>query len=434
MTPSALSVRLLACWVGLALVASIWSPLMPLWVASGAGVLALVVVDLGLALRPSQTQVERRIASTLALGVRTRARLRVHNPASRGVSVEVHENQPPSFQLEHLPRRAYVPARSWLDVPYLVRTTARGAFELGPLQFRERSPFGLWWRTRPGGDARRVRVYPNFRAVARYALLATTNRTSELGIRKRRRRGEGTEFHQLREYRVGDPLRQIDWRATSRVRRMVSRDYRDERDQQMHFVLDCGRRMHALDGELCHLDHALDALLLLAYVGLRQGDAVGLATFGGVDRSLPPRKGASYLNAILNAVFDLTTTTAAADAAVAIEEAVKTLRRRSLLVVVTNLRDEEDEDLTAALRVAARRHLVLLVSLREAAIGLAQKLRPRDFDEALRLASTYEFLRARTEAHDRLGRTGLLWLDVEPHELAVSLVNRYLKIKASGVL
>ena len=93
---------------------------------------------------------------------------------------------------------------------------------------------------------------------------------------QRRRRGEGLEFHQLREYREGDSQRQIDWKATSRSGQLISREYQDERDQQIMLLIDCGRRMRAQDDELSHFDHVLNAALLLAYVGLRQGDAVGL--------------------------------------------------------------------------------------------------------------------------------------------------------------
>jgi len=434
MTPTSQSLQLLLGWTAVAVVAAFYPEALTAWTVVGAGLGAVLLADLLLTLNRPQTKVVRQLANSLALDVKTRGWLRVHNQSDSPRKVMVHESHPTSVEVEHLPQVVRVPAAGFAEVPYTVRTTKRGEVLFGELKYRLGSPLGFWWRSVRGDGPQAVRVYPNFRAVARYSLLATANRSSQLGIRKRRRRGEGTEFHQLREYRAGDPLRQIDWTATSRLLKMISREYREERDQQIMFLLDCGRRMHAQDGELNHLDHALDALLLLGYVALRQGDAVGLMTYGGQNRRLPPRKGASYLNAILNAVFDLETTTAASDAGVAVEEAIKTLRRRTLIVMVTNLRDEEDEDLIGALKIASRRHLVLLASLREAVIGETLKKRPGDFKQALRLAATHEFLRARDEAHDKLKRTGLMALDVEPRELAAGLVSRYLQIKSSGVL
>ncbi|MGQ0658030.1 MAG: DUF58 domain-containing protein [Chromatiales bacterium] len=128
--------------------------------------------------------------------------------------------------------------------------------------------------------------------------------------RHKRRRGEGLEFHQLREYRGGDSLRQIDWKATSRQRKLVSREYQDERDQHVFFLVDCGRRMATKDGELSHFDMSLNAVLLLAYVALRQGDAVGVMTFSGKPRYLPAQKGMPTLTRLLEFLFDLSAITA----------------------------------------------------------------------------------------------------------------------------
>ena len=140
------------------------------------------------------------------------------------------------------------------------------------------------------GQVQTVRIYPNFSVLTRFAILATDNRLSQIGMLQRRRRGEGLDFHQLREYREGDVQRQIDWKASARMPRLISREYQDERDQQVLLMLDCGRRMAARDDALSHFDHAVNAALLLAYVSLRQGDAVGLLTMSGETRWMAPRK------------------------------------------------------------------------------------------------------------------------------------------------
>jgi len=277
-------------------------------------------------------------------------------------------------------------------------------------------------------------VYPNFRAVSRYELLAAANRTGGLGIRRRPRRGEGLEFHQLREYREGDTLRQIDWKATARLRRAISRQYEEERDQQIVFLLDCGRKMHARDGPRSHFDFALDAVLLLAHVALRQGDAVGLATMAGEPRWLAPRKGAKQLRRVLNAVFDLESGTRASDYLAGAETLQKRLAKRALVVVVSNLRDEDHEELLRAARLLGRRHLVLVASMKESALAAALDTPVRDLDSALTVAATHQYLLARQQAHARLRRSGVLALDAEPAELAVALVNGYLDVKAAGVL
>ena len=211
-----------------------------------------------------------------------------------------------------------------------------------------------------------TRVYPDFARLYGGQLLAVDNWLSQLGVRQHQRRGLGLEFHQLREFREGDSLRQIDWKATARQRTPIAREYQDERDQQIIFMLDCGRRMRSQDGELAHFDHALNACLLLSYVALRQGDAVGLSTFASDQpRYLAPVKGAGQLNVLLNTVYDLNSTQRSADYQAAATQLLARQKRRALVVLVTNLRDEDDEELLTAVKRLSKQHRVLVASLRE---------------------------------------------------------------------
>ena len=224
------------------------------------------------------------------------------------------------------------------------------------------------------GEPSVLRVYPNFAALSGYALFATDNRLSQIGVLQRRRRGEGLDFDQLREYREGDSQRKIDWKASQRMHKLISREYQDERDQQVVFLVDCGRRMRAKDDDCSHFDHALDATLLLAYVGLRQGDAVGLMTMSGDERFLAPRKSRAMVNRILNTVYDLQPGLLTSDYYQAAVNLSKRLRKRALIVIISNLRDEDDDTLLPALRLLQKRHLVLFASLRERALDEAVDL------------------------------------------------------------
>src|SRR6185437_14975079 len=127
-----------------------------------------------------------------------------------------------------------------------------------------------WSVRRVLGAASTVRVYPNFAALVELAGLSVELASRSVGARLQRRRGEGTEFQELRDYRVGDSLRKIDWKATARSSRLISREYRDERNQQVVLMLDCGRRLLAQDDRRVHFDHVLNASLALASIALRR--------------------------------------------------------------------------------------------------------------------------------------------------------------------
>lgn len=279
-----------------------------------------------------------------------------------------------------------------------------------------------------------TRVYPDFARLYGAQLLGVDNWLSQLGVRQRQRRGLGLEFHQLREFREGDSLRQIDWKATARQRTPIAREYQDERDQQIIFMLDCGRRMRSQDDELSHFDHALNACLLLSYVALRQGDAVGLCTFAGEQpRYLAPVKGSGQLNLLLNAVYDLDTTRRTADYQAAANQLLARQKRRALVILVTNLRDEDDEALLAAVNQISRQHRVLVASLREEVLDQLRQSPVQTLPEALAYSGTVDYLNTRDELHDRLSANGLSILDTRSSELGAALVTRYLGWKKAGV-
>jgi uncharacterized protein (DUF58 family) len=431
--PSGALVAGAAAWLGLALAATLWPAAAPVFAGAGALLAGVALFDALWSARSEAPRAERRVASSLPLGAVSPVALRISSGA-RPCRVRVFDHHPERCRVSGLPFEARIAAGTWTEVGYRLAPLERGEHRFGPVELLVGSPLGLWWRRVRAGEPALARVYPDFRAVARYSLLAVDHRLSALGIRRRPRRGEGMEFHQLREYRRGDAPRQIDWKATSRQRRLISREYQDERDQQVLFLLDCGHKMHARDGELAHFDHALNAVLLLAHVALRQGDAVGLMTFGGPRRWLAPRKGLGHTNRLLDAVYDLSTGLDASDYLEIAREVMARVTRRSLVAIVTNLRDEDSEELRLATGLLAKRHLVLVASLRESVLDASLARPPRDFTEALRTAGAHDYLEQRRAAHERLTKEGILLLDTPPQELPVRLVNRYLEIKSGGRL
>jgi uncharacterized protein (DUF58 family) len=418
----------------IAIAVSIYPEFQLPWTAIGAGFLVLALLDAFAGLRLPAPALVRRVPGSLALGVRSEVRLRVANAAGVRLRLELHDHHPATFEAEGLPQRLELERSQWRELAYQVRPVARGETQFEAAEVRIYSPLRLWLITRRTGEKSTVRVYPNFQALAKYTLLATDNRLSQIGVLQVRRRGEGMEFHQLREYRQGDAQRAIDWKATSRTARLIAREYEEEKDQRVLLVIDCGRRMASKDDELSHFDHALNAALLLAHVALRQGDAVGMMTMAGVNRYSEPRKSVAAVHAILNRVYDIEPTLAVPDYHLAARDVMKQLRRRSLVIVLTNLRDEDDETLLPALKLLRTRHLVVLASLREAIISRALSARVDSFDRAVTHAAAAEYLAQRERTFRRIGASGAVCLDVEPERLAISLVNRYLELKREGRL
>jgi uncharacterized protein (DUF58 family) len=424
---------ILALWTGVGFLVA-WIPSwVLLWQASGVFILLLGIHDARNVVRLSSPLVERKVAGSLPLGELCEVDLTLSAPTDP-VVLEVFDEYPSMAEAVGMPCLVHLAAQQQVRLSYRIRPTVRGSFHFPGVHLRILSPWGLWQQTRYVTHKSDIKVYPNFAAMTRYTLLATENRLGQLGIRKLQRRGEGLDFHQLREYRYGDTLRQIDWNATARQKKLISKEYQDERDQQIIFLIDCGQRMLAHDGVLSHFDHTLNALLLLSYVALRQGDALGLLSFSGERRWLAPRKGAGVVKAVLNSLYDVQPTLQTSDYLRAAEDLMHHQKRRALVILVSNLRDQENDELLPALKLLHRKHLVMLASLRETIIDNVLETPPHNFTQALRCAATLDYLHHRRQAHQILHQHGILYLDTVPEQLPVQLINRYLDIKRSGRL
>jgi len=434
MRPTRRTIALFLAWLALSLAAAFVAELLSVWGLGGAALAAALIVDAALTVRRAPLEAQRSHSNSLALGAWTTVKLRVLNPGQRSESVDVFDGCPDEVEIEGLPRTLELPALSGVELEYRVRAVRRGEAEFGPAEVLRTSQLGLWLQRERAGNRSTVKIYPNFAAVAGFTLHALESRIQLMGIRRKPRRGEGFDFRQLRDYQLGDMLRQVDWKATSRRRRPISREYQEERDQQIVFLLDCGRRMRAIDGELTHFDHCLNAVLLVAYVALRQGDAVSLMTFGGVDRWLPPVKGKSRITTLLNAVYDLETTLEPPDFLEAASRLKSRQRRRALVVLVTNQRDEDEDDLRPALEILRRKHLVVIASLRETSVEALAAAPIATHEDALRSCAALDYAQSRRRALERLAGLGVLTMDIVPSKLSIALAEKYLEIKRAGRL
>jgi uncharacterized protein (DUF58 family) len=425
---------LLAAWAALALAPLAWPEALRLWQGAGAPLALALALEAIARLRRPLPGVRREHAPVVPLGVWRDVVLEFVHEDSHPLALLAYDHHPDGADSEGLPLACTLPGRARTRIAYRLRGNRRGLQVFPGIDLRLPGRLGLLARQAFLPVASELMVYPNFAEVAKYALLASDNRLSQLGIRLRRRRGTGLEFHQLREYREGDALRQIDWKATSRLRKLVAREYQDERDQQVLLLLDGGFRMRSQDDRLSHFDAALNALLLLAHVVIRQGDAVGLMSFANDERYLPPAKGHATLARLMNLVFDLEAGGQTPDFLAAATTLTQHLRKRSLVVVLTSLRDEDGADLREACQLLSRQHVVLVANLREQVLDVLDVAEPGDSSEALTTAATHLYLQERERSLKTLQHEGVVVLDTLPEKLAVGLINRYLEIKRSGRL
>ncbi len=401
-----------------------------------AGLLAVGAIIDGLFARATRPPEVRRLSpASIALATWTNVRIQVRSSErSRRMKIRVYDHHPATFVAHDLPLEFIIDPGELAELEYPCRATERGPQQFAATELRIASPFGLWWRRYLIANPSIAQVYPNYSTISKLLAYAVDSQAHLTGVRLSRRRGEGIEFHQLRDYREGDSLRSVDWKATARMGRLIAREYQDERDQQVVFLLDTGRRMLAKDDELAHFDHALNAMLLLSYVAIRQGDAAGVMTAGRERTWLAPRKGADAINGLLNHVYDVQPQPVEIDYIAAATELTAKQRRRSLIIILSNVREEDSEELRIATNLLRRRHLVILASLRESALDDTLTRDIHGFDDAVVYAATNQYLDARREAHKLLQAGGVFVEDCLCADLPAAITNRYLAIKRAGLL
>jgi uncharacterized protein (DUF58 family) len=393
------------------------------------GALALGL-DALLALAPARLAVEVEPPGTLAVGQEGRlaVRLRAGRRAPRWV--EVRCELAPEFDP---PPPSRIPldgaGRGELAVPLVARR--RGELAIDELWLRWTGPLGLAARMKRVHAGRTVVVVPDLRPVRAAAFRYFGAHELEAGIQVERFVGDGSEFDALREFVPGLDPRAIDWKASARHRKLLSRDFRAERNHQVVLAVDSGHLMSEPLAGVTRLDHAVSAALLLGYVSLRVGDRVGLFGFDEAPRAWAEPQGGLAAFRRLQAVSSrLAGSTAETNFTLGLAELSSRLRRRSLVVVFTEFVDTVTAELMVeSLARLARRQLVVFVALRDPALERAALARPARLGDVFRSVVSADLVRERDRVLARLRRVGVLCVDAVPAAVSAELVSRYLEVK-----
>lgn len=438
--PTELLVGLILVPIILGLFAIIWPSLVAL-VAFVDGVIALVAA-VDYAMLPSRKATgltlfaERSIPRTMSINAATDTDFTLLNRSQRTYRGSVRDDVPSGFTSSPESHDLYLPPMAKVTFRRKLTGAQRGAFELQRVYIETRSPFHFWRRHLIIPLEDRVNVYPDMQQLAEYAILARTDRLSLIGVRKTRRVGQDSEFERLRDYSLDDNYRHIDWRTTARRNKLTVRQFQSDQSQRVIFLLDCGRMMTNERAGMSLLDHALNASLMMGYVALAQGDAVGMLCFSdSVHAYIPPRGGKNQLNRLLQAGFDQFPRLVESRYDQAFLHLSNHCKRRTLVVLMTNLIDEVNAaQVVDYLGNLVGRHLPLGVLLRDRQMFDAAD-HPADAPEQLyRSAVASEILCWRDQVIRDIRHRGSLVLDVFPDEMTAPLVNQYLQVKAQHLL
>jgi len=401
-----------------------------------AVVVAALVADYRTLPRKSCLSVERDLQHTFALSRSYPVAVVLLNRLDRELALEVNDDLPEAGEVQDLPCAVRLAPRSRVALEYRLALHARGRHRLERVYVRGGSRLGFWQRILTYEVAATVTVYPDVKQVTDYLTLARRHQVSLLGIRRLGQAGGDSEFERLKEYHTDDEFRHIAWKATAKQNRLISKAFQVNENQSVTFMLDCGRMMLGRVGDVDVMDYALNAVLMLGCVAVKNHDNVGLLTFSDhVESYLPPKGGPGQMKRLIHAVHDRSAKEAASNFREAFGYLSRHWRRRALLVLITQAIDDVTfGGLKREILPLRTRRLPLLVLLRDRGVTDMVEAEPKSEKSLYRSAAAAEFLGWRRRHVEDLRRQGILCLDVHPEELTAKLVNEYLRIKARHLL
>jgi len=357
------------------------------------------------------------------------------NATRRRARLRVREVRPDLLGGTQPPRELSVPARGERRETLAVVPRRRGREQAGAFVVDSIGPLGLGLRRGTLAAPWDAAVYPPLVRVRLRASVARAARRQQ-GVTPIRQLGEGRLFESLREWVPGDDLRHIDWKATAKRRKVITRQYEAERRQQVLLVLDTGRLLTAEIAGVSRLDYVVQAALELAYVAAQHDDNVGVMAFAdGVQHFVAPQRGRLGLKRVLDVLATVEPTLVEPDYPGAFRYLAARNRKRALTVLFSDVIDRFASDALVAHVASLRpRHLPLAVTLRNPELDQVAALRPHAARDAFRKAAAEELLHAREEALGRMRRAGVLVLDVPPERAAQAVVAKYLELKRRGRL
>ena len=406
------------------------------WTVLGIVAIAAILDAIALPATADLT-IERMAPTTIGIGDQATAEYLVHSRWGLPLRARLADDLPPAVGGGGAAETELIlPARGSARLTTHLTGMTRGRFALGGVALRVRTPVGLVARRMRWTPDDAILVTPSVANVRRFRLLAIQHRLYEAGVRAVRQRGEGRSFASLREYVVGDDPRHIDWKATARRGKAITREFTIEQSQSVFCLIDSGRSMTQLAGTYTRFEHALSAALVLTDVASSAGDRVGTLVFDDEVRTfVPAQRGQAALRAVRNALIPVRATLTEPDYAAAFRFLAARQRRRALIVFFTDVIDTRaSRALIAHVARSAARHLVVVVALRNDAIVDAATPAALDEKSLYESAAAEELIAARAEAIERMRASGVTVLDVSPSGMTAAVVNRYLEIKARGTL
>jgi uncharacterized protein (DUF58 family) len=362
--------------------------------------------------------------------------LSVENYYTFPVFIKIIDEIPVQFQVRNFSIERKLDATSKAQLQYELRPTERGEYHFGKLNIYVTSVFGLIARRFSFNDEAMIPTYPSFIQLRKYDLIAISNNLHHYGIKKIRRIGHTMEFEQIKEYVLGDDLRTMNWKATAKSNQLMVNQFQDEKSQPVYSVIDKGRLMKMPFDGLSLLDYAINAALVISNVAIKKHDKAGIFTFSKkVENMVVAEKRTSQMNLILEGLYNIKTDFFESDFGRLYGDVRRNIAHRSLLLLYTNFEtlDSLHRQLPY-LKGMAKNHLLVVIFFKNTELNSLIENKAETIQQVYDKVIAEKFAFEKRLILSELKKYGIYSILTTPENLTLDTINKYLEIKARGLL
>ena len=350
--------------------------------------------------------------------------------------IDVIDELPVQFQKRDFSYQTSLNPNQNHDFEYLVRPVDRGEYYFGHLNVFTSSVLKIIKRKYQFQNEQMVMVYPSIIQMQKYDFLAISNALTEIGLKKIRRIGHTSEFEQIKEYVNGDDFRTVNWKATAKHAQLMVNQFQDEKSQPIYSIIDTGRIMKMPFNGLKLLDYAINSTLAFSNVALKKHDKVGMLSFSKkIETFLPALQKLTYLNRILETLYNIETQFSDSDFGLLYAQLKRKVTHRSLLLLYTNF--EHISSLKRQmpyLQAISKKHMLVVVLFENTELDTIIKENAEDLQSIYHKTIAEKFDFEKRLMVKELQKHGIQSILTAPENLTINTINKYLEIKARGLL
>ena len=399
--------------------------------------LAFLIIDTLLLFASGKKIIGNRIMSEkLSNGDENEIKIAINNQYSFPIYSKIIDEIPFQFQQRNFEVKRKIKALGKDNYTYLLRPTERGEYSFGNLNIYAASPLRLVNRRFTYNKNQMVPTYPSYMQLRKYDLMAFSNNLFQYGLKKIRRIGHTMEFEQIKDYVQGDDLRTINWKATAKKSQLMVNQFQDEKSQNVYMIIDKGRVMKMPFNGLSLLDYAINATLVLSNVILKKQDKAGMFTFSKkVENRVVAEKRQSQMQQIMESLYNIKTDFFESDFSRLYIDVKKHINQRSLIMLYTNF--ETLDGLYRQLpylKGIAKNHLLVVVFFNNTELDELIQQKANTVQEIYDKVIAEKFAFEKRLIVNELRKYGIYSVLTKPENLTLDTINKYLEIKARGIL